>query len=85
MDASSVAKKTTEDNLHKIYTEKVSNNAICNFICNNWHMISFIHPGSEKRVCMFPSDIKSADAGKEVVKNLTPFKDDTEIRWNFLM
>ena len=48
-------------------------------------MISFIHPGSEKRVCMFPSDIKSADAGKEVVKNLTPFKDDTEIRWNFLM
>ena len=70
MEASSVAKKTTEDILHKIYTEKVCNNAICNCICNNWHMISFIHCGSEKRVYMFPSGVKSADAGKEVVNDM---------------
>ena len=29
-------------------------------------MISFIHCGIEKRVYMFPSDNKSADARKEV-------------------
>ena len=30
--------------------------------CNNWHMISFIHCGSEKRVYRFPSGNKLADA-----------------------
>ena len=34
--------------------------------CNNWHMISFIHCGSEKRVCMFSRGSKSADSRKEV-------------------
>ena len=29
---------------------------------NNWHMISFIHCGSEKRVYRFPSGSKLADA-----------------------
>ena len=60
-------------------------------------MISFIHCGIEKRVYMFPSDNKSADARKEVagyiqlhsnslIKNLTPFEDDAEIHLlNFLM
>ena len=50
-------KKITEDILHKIYTQKR---------CNNWHIISFIHCGSEKRVYIFPSGNKSADARKEV-------------------
>ena len=75
-------KKITEDILHKIYTQKR---------CNNWHMISFIHCGSEKRVYIFPSGNKSANARKEVasymgaqcnplIKNLTTFEDDAEIR-----
>ena len=38
---SSVGKKITEVILHNIYTEKR---------CNNWHMISFIHCGSEETV-----------------------------------
>ena len=48
-------------------------------------MISFIHCGSEKRVYMFPSGNKSANARKDVVhsnsliRNLTPFEDDAEI------
>ena len=29
-------------------------------------MISFIHCGNEKRVCMFPSGNKLADASKEL-------------------
>ena len=33
---------------------------------NNWHMINFIHCGSEKRVYRFPSGNKLADARKEV-------------------
>ena len=59
-------------------------------------MISFIHCGSEKRVYMFPSGNKLADARKEwlaiwvhsnsLIKNLTPFEDDAEIRLlTFLM
>ena len=52
-------------------------------------MISFIHCGSEKRVYMFPSGNKLADARKEVaiwvhsnslIKNLIPFQDDAKIR-----
>ena len=31
-------------------------------MCNNWHMISFIHCRSEKRVYRFPSGSKLADA-----------------------
>ena len=34
--------------------------------CNNWHMISFIHSGTEKRVYRFPSGNNLADAGKEL-------------------
>ena len=34
--------------------------------CNNWHMISFIHSGIEKRVYRFPSGNNLADAGKEL-------------------
>ena len=52
-------------------------------------MISFIHCRSEKRVYMFPSGNKLADARKEVaiwvhsnslIKNLIPFQDDAKIR-----
>ena len=44
-------KKITEDILHKLYTEKG---------CNNCHMISFIHCGSEKRVTETASKWRSA-------------------------
>ena len=34
--------------------------------CNNWHMISFIHCGSEKRIYRFSSGNKFTDARKEM-------------------
>ena len=55
-------------------------------------MISFIHCGSEKRVYRFLSGKKLADVKEggdllySLIKNLTPFEDDAEIRLlNFLM
>ena len=53
-------------------------------------MISFIHCGSEKRVYRFPKSNKLADARRRwlamwvhsnsLIKRLTPFADDAEIR-----
>ena len=68
--------------------------------CNNWHVISFIHCGSEKRIYRyrFPGNqLRQLVLEKEVasyiwvysnflIKYLTPFENDAEIRlFSFLM
>ena len=55
--------------IHPVYLKKHRRHFTQNLHgkrCINWHMISFLHFGSEKRVYAFPSGSKLADARKEM-------------------
>ena len=85
-DASSVAKKVTEDILHNIYTEKVAiTGALVLFAKEMRKYLVYMFPVSTSQLMLGRSWLAIWVHSNSLIKNLTPLEDNTEIRLlNFL-